>query len=230
MLMPLIQRPGEIVEVDRSSFTQLQCVKQWLYRFLPRSSATYCTVCRIMEPGFESAAYRIFVDALPQPSALAIVQVASPVQASIYPWGESAAGVASLCAVAAQGYVRLTVGATEEDLEQELKKNLSRAGFHLKYTNPCSLFVFEGARMPSEDPAAGLDSCYTITPLELSDAPLVNDTWKYKDEHSMRLMQKIISTMPCFGVRYSNGDSSELVAWCLTYPNGAIGTPTTQSP
>ena len=63
------------------------------------------------------------------------------------------------------------------------------------------------------------DAEVKVCPLRNADAALVNDTWKYKSEHSLAKVQGMIESQPSVGV-FVDG---ELVSWALTYEDGAIG-------
>lgn len=54
------------------------------------------------------------------------------------------------------------------------------------------------------------------------DADLINNTWKYRSDESIHMVRKMIGFVGlCQGVR-CKADGS-LVAWCLTYEEGALG-------
>lgn len=48
---------------------------------------------------------------------------------------------------------------------------------------------------------------------------MINDTWKYKSDHSIHLVQDMIASQQGMGIVCQD----VLVAWCLVYNYGAIG-------
>ena len=62
---------------------------------------------------------------------------------------------------------------------------------------------------------------YSSGPLTLEEALMVNDTWKYKSGTSITRVRSMIQNFPTMAIRTKEGGS--LVAWCLTYRDGALG-------
>lgn len=76
---------------------------------------------------------------------------------------------------------------------------------------------------------------YAVSDLTAEDAELINSTWKYRTETSLATVLQMIASFPCVGIRFhpngadpsaeagAVGRSPQLVCWCLTYSDGALG-------
>lgn len=60
-----------------------------------------------------------------------------------------------------------------------------------------------------------------------NDAYIINETWKYKNDESIKMVRNMIASGRGMGIKFKNkesqGDDDELVSWCLVYEDLALG-------
>lgn len=95
-----------------------------------------------------------------------------------------------------------------------------------EWINPCYLYVLQDfastALKIQEKEAKDLDeNQYQVASLREDDAPLIDSTWKYRSETSIKMITRMIESGRCCGVRRKPDDT--LVSWSLIYEDGALG-------
>lgn len=101
---------------------------------------------------------------------------------------------------------------------EELGSEHNSTSLKFMWKEPAALYSLHSSGNPEKmlllDKSSSLPEGYTVGALKEEDASIINDTWKYRSEHSLSMVQNMVEKMPNAGVREENGD---LCAWCLVY-------------
>lgn len=97
---------------------------------------------------------------------------------------------------------------------ETITRAMDAVGSRRKWKEPAVLYSLHAGSSDMQRFKSSLPDGYTIGSLDLDDASIINDTWKYQSDHSLQMVESMITKMPCAGVKDEKG---KLCAWCLCY-------------
>lgn len=112
---------------------------------------------------------------------------------------------------------QLELAALPRILHHPITYTMQQLGYAEQSTEPCQQWTRVKKAVPS---IPSLGSHVTFCSLERKHVDRINETWKYGGTHQEELLCRMVQELPCCGIQNSDG---QLVAWCLTYPDLAMG-------
>jgi len=215
---------GGPVPIDVRGGEGIEALKAWLRTLLPHSSK-FLRELDLMRASPSTA--RVVVDALPEPSAVAVIRAGRGREdLSVFAADPAAAG--SLAVQLPTPGVTLLLSAMDNHLVEGVCEALQLSrGMRPVWREDCGLFVMQDdCGVQAVLQTMRLPPGYSIGPLRVSDARTVEATWKYRNAESLDMVRRCIWDLPSAGVRYhasAMDEEGQLVSWCLTYKYGAIG-------
>jgi len=240
-------RSTKLILVGQGATSSLLMLQQFLFSQLPKSSMMFNNVNRMLARQTDlDKEWSLFCDHVNHPSLIVLVSVyssgvlESDMSLSAFssmPLSlDLAQQIASVVAALkrkrkigddgqAAGEQKVTIqGLDVWSCKEPLLKALSNVGLRPQWTEPANLWCLLDALPPAQGLGAdlGADLGVDLQPLNIDDAPTVNDNWKYKSNYSILAVQGLIASgLPCLGARCRA--TGRLLGWVLTQPYGAIG-------